>query len=140
MNLFERERVELMLNYAKSFIGTPYVWGANGGGAFDCSGYVQEVLSCIGLDPKGDQTAQKLYDFFIKKSRGSGIQKGSLLFWGKNVKSISHVSIALDFYHHIESGGGNSRTKTVADALTQNAMVRIRPISKRSDLISAIKI
>ena len=94
MNLFERERVELMLNYAKSFIGTPYVWGANGGGAFDCSGYVQEVLSCIGLDPKGDQTAQKLYDFFIKKVEARAFKKAAYCF-GEKMLKVFHMSVLL---------------------------------------------
>ena len=55
------------INYAKLFIGKPYLWGGEGPEGYDCSGFIQEVLSCIGLDPKGDQTAQGLYNYFSRK-------------------------------------------------------------------------
>ena len=140
MNLFEREIKELMVDYAKSFIGTPYKWGGSGAGGFDCSGFIQEVLSCVGLDPKGDQTAQNLYNYFINKGKGNGISKGSLLFWGKSNNKITHVSLAIDFWHHIEAGGGGRLTTNLKEAQRTGAMVRIRPITSRRDLFSAIKI
>ena len=140
MNLFEKETKELMIEYSKTFIGKPYRWGGEGVLGFDCSGFVQEVLSCVGLDPKGDQTAQGLFNHFIKRSKGSGVATGSLLFWGKNIDRITHVSIAIDYFYHIEAGGGNSRTIDLKTAERQGAMVRIRPIKSRKDLIAAIKI
>jgi cell wall-associated NlpC family hydrolase len=140
MNLFEKEVKDLMVDYAKIFIGTPYKWGGSGAGGFDCSGYIQEVLSCVGLDPKGDQTAQRLYDHFIKKGRGTGISKGSLLFWGKSENKITHVSMAIDYWHHIEAGGGGKLTVNLKEAQRLGAMVRIRPIKSRKNLFSAIKI
>tara|TARA_Y100001963_G_C6726152_1_gene421538 strand:+ start:621 stop:1043 length:423 start_codon:yes stop_codon:yes gene_type:complete len=140
MNLFDKETKEIMIKYAKSFIGTPYKWGGNGVSGFDCSGFIQEVLGCVGLDPRGDQTAQRLYDHFLKHSKGSGIAPGSLLFWGSTPEKITHVSLAIDYFYHIEAGGGNSRTTTIEVAESQGAMVRIRPLKSRKDLISAIKI
>ena len=136
----EKETKNIMIDYAKSFIGTPYLWGGESFGGFDCSGFVQEVLKCVGLDPKGDQTAQALYNYFSKKSLGSGIQKGSLLFFGKSLEKITHVAIAIDHYHMIEAGGGGINTINVSTAIKQKAMVRIRPIKNRNDIISAIKI
>ena len=73
MNLFEKETKELMIQYSKTFIGKPYRWGGEGVLGFDCSGFIQEVLSCVGFDPKGDQTAQGLYNYFVKYSKGSGV-------------------------------------------------------------------
>ena len=140
MNLFEKETKDLMVEYAKSFIGTPYKWGGNGAGSFDCSGYIQEVLSCVGYDPRGDQTAQNLYDHFIKRGKGNGITKGALLFWGKSENKITHVSMAIDYWHHIEAGGGGRTTINLREAQRIGAMVRIRPIKIRGDLFSAIKI
>jgi cell wall-associated NlpC family hydrolase len=140
MNLFERDVRDLMIDYAKTFIGTPYIWGGSGAGGFDCSGFIQEILKCVDLDPKGDQTAQKLFEFFSKNAKGSGISAGSILFWGKSEEKITHVSLALGYFHHIEAGGGGSKTRTVEDAQRTGAMVRIRPINSRKDLIGAIKI
>ncbi len=140
MNLFDKETKELMIEYAKTFIGTPYKWGGEGVAGFDCSGFIQEVLRCVGMDPKGDQTAQGLYNHFIKNSKGSGIAPGSVLFWGKDIDRITHVSLAINFFHHIEAGGGNSKTINLDVAERQGAMVRIRPLKSRKDLIAAIKI
>ena len=129
-----------MIEYSNTFIGKPYRWGGEGVLGFDCSGFVQEVLSCVGLDPKGDQTAQWLFNHFIKRSKGSGVATGSLLFWWKNIDRITHVSIAIDYFYHIEAGVGNSRTIYLKTAERQGAMVRIRPIKSRKDLIAEIKI
>jgi len=140
VNLFEKETTDILIHYAKTFIGKPYLWGGNGVRGFDCSGFVQEVLKCVGLDPKGDQTAQGLYNYFTKRSKGSGVAAGSLLFWGRDIDRITHVSIAIDYFYHIEAGGGNSKTINKEIAEKQGAMVRIRPLNSRKDLIAAIKI
>ena len=52
MNLFEKETKELMIEYSKTFIGKPYRWGGEGVLGFDCSGFIQEVLRCVGLRKK----------------------------------------------------------------------------------------
>lgn len=140
MNLFDKETTQLMIEYSKTFIGKPYRWGGEGVLGFDCSGFIQEVLGCVGLDPSGDQTAQGLYNHFIKNAKGSGIAPGALLFWGKSEQKITHVSLAIDYFYHIEAGGGNSRTVNLEVAEKQGAMVRIRPLKSRKDLIAAIKI
>lgn len=130
-----------LIEYAKSFIGVRYQWGGNGGGAFDCSGFVQEVLSCEGLDPGGDQTAQQLYNYFTTvKGYGSAIQKRSLLFFGGGRKNITHCAIAIGHSQMIEAAGGGRDVLTEADAIRANAMVRIRPILSRSDLVAAVVI
>ena len=131
-----------LIDYAKSFIGTRYQWGANGGGAFDCSGFVQEVLASQGYDPIGDQTALDLYRHFKNNDlgNGSGIHKNSLLFFGGSVDRITHVAMAIGNSLMIEAGGGGPRTETEDDAIRDNAMVRVRPILSRSDLVAAIKI
>jgi hypothetical protein len=37
-----------VVDYAKRFIGRPYVWGANGPGTFDCSGFTSYVYARFG--------------------------------------------------------------------------------------------
>jgi len=131
---------KLMVDYSKSFIGKPYLWGGEGPEAYDCSGFIQEVLSCIGYDPTGDQTAQGLYNYFSKTARGKGIAAGSLLFWGKSINRVTHVSMAINFFQHIEAGGGGRAINSLQKAKTSGAMIRIRPIVSRNDLLAAIKI
>jgi len=132
---------EIFLLYAMSFTGVPYLWGGNSVmDGVDCSGYVQECLAAIGEDPPGDQTAQSLYDYFESKQRYSKRRslEGRILFFGKDIDHITHVAIALNDHLMIESGGGDSTTETREDAIKRRAMVRVRPISNRRDLVAEI--
>lgn len=132
--------MELLIRYAMCFVGLPYKWaGDDAIAGFDCSGLVQEILASAGLDPKGDQTAQGLYDHFAKNSTHGVYGPGVLAFFGKSVREITHVAFCVDSYRMIEAGGGGSKTLTLNDAVTQNAYVRMRLIKNRSDLVATLK-
>jgi cell wall-associated NlpC family hydrolase len=131
-----KDRLNSAINYAYSFVGTPYRWGGeNPMTGYDCSGFVQEILRSVGLDPKGDQTAEDLYNkiFSISKFQPE-LKPGSLVFYGSPDK-IKHVAFAVNNFQVIEAGGGNSKTKTMEDAENQNAFVRIRPFDSRFDCV-----
>jgi len=134
--------MDKLIDYAMSFVGKPYQWGSDGPDSFDCSGLVQEIIASAGVDPKGDQTAQALYNHFAKNGKrpvfGAEIT-GSLLFFGKDFKSIKHVAFALDQYRMIEAGNGGKDVKTLKDARRKRAFVRVRLINSRSDLFATIK-
>jgi len=126
---------------AISFVTTPYMWGgSNAMKGLDCSGFVQKVLEEVGIDPPGDQTAQGLYNHFVKAGKQCQIGPDSLLFFGKSPSRITHIAIALTDEVMIEAGGGDSTTKTLEDAIKKEARVRIVPINKRKDLLDAFKI
>lgn len=129
-----------LIDYAKSFLGLPYRWaGDDPMGGFDCSGYVQEVLCGVGLDPPEDQTAHALFTHFSVVGRVKDEQTaGDLLFFGSWSK-IVHVAIAIDSYRMIEAGGGGKAVETRKDAEKQNAYIRIRPVSIRRDLFRIIE-
>jgi cell wall-associated NlpC family hydrolase len=130
----------ILTMFFTSSLNTPYKWGGdNPFNGFDCSGFVQEALSSIDLDPPCDQTSDALYRYFKDplKGRQNTLQFGSLLFFGKEEK-ITHVAIALNGVSMIEAGGGGSKTKTIDDAIRDKAYVRIRPIRRRLDLVCAI--
>jgi len=128
--------IKHMLTYAQSLLGAPYIWGGNGP-FFDCSGFVQEVLASVGVDPAGDQTAQALYDTCKAREWPSQFAHGSLLFYGKSRDKITHVAILLNDSLMIEAGGGDSSTLTLEDAIKKGAMVRQRPI--RKNFIAVLK-
>lgn len=131
--------IKLMIAYAKTWIGIPYKWGGNSPDGVDCSGFVQLVLQRVGLDPVGDQTAQAIYDHFLKTgSKIISAREGAIIFFGKNVKSITHVSIALNETDMIEAGGGGSKTNTYDDAVRDDAWVRIKPITNRRDVVAIL--
>lgn len=148
---------EILWEFIKANLGKPYIWGGQSSLiGFDCSGFVQEALACIGLDPKGDQTANALCDKLFDNVNSnhkcylddvvhSIYQFGDILFYGKNGDSltnqqISHVAIAINQKTMVEAGGGGSKTKTVLDAEKTNSLVRFRPIHSRRDLVCGFRL
>ncbi|MHB1709936.1 MAG: C40 family peptidase [Acidimicrobiales bacterium] len=64
---------------ARSRLGDPYVWGATGPNAFDCSGLVMWAYAQVGISLphySGAQYAETTHIPF------SAIQPGDLMFWG----------------------------------------------------------
>lgn len=132
--------MQILREYALSFVGIPYKWGASHpSDGYDCSGLVQELLRSCGIDPPGDQTAQALFNHFEKNSTWNVRQIGSLAFFGASPSAISHVAMLLDPYRMIEAGGGGSKTLTAQDAIRDNAFVRIRLVTSRKDLVAVLK-
>lgn len=125
-----------LISYLKSFIGSRYQWGGEGpyNIGFDCSGFILEGLRAFKLWGKADATSQAIYYFFYDKyKKETKPDLGCLLFFGKDKKSITHIGMAINNYQYIEAGGGDSKT-------VDKGMVRIRPISWRSDLVATIDI
>lgn len=132
--------MELLRDYALQFVGTPYLWaGDDPIYGYDCSGFVQELLASVGIDPPGDQTAQGLYDHFEKNGQYNVYGLGALAFYGKDAKHVIHVAMMLDPYRIIEAGGGGSKITSKEEAAKANAYIRIRLLKNRSDFIVAIK-
>lgn len=134
--------MHILYDYAMSFVGKPYIWGGDDAvQGFDCSGLVIEILQAAGVLPRNyDTTAQGLYLRF--KNSGRIVLSpdfGDLAFYGSYEK-ITHVGFCMDNHLMLEAGGGGSRTKTVQDAIDQNAYIRIRPIKSRKDLIALARI
>ena len=125
--------------YALRLVGKPYIWGGSGSGGFDCSGFVIECLQAFGILPQGDWTSQGLLERFerlgYKKVRKTEITGLEVCFSGK--ESATDCSIALDEEFIIEAGGG---TQKCTSAQNSTGMVRIRPLTWRTDFICAFKV
>lgn len=123
------------VKYAWTHLNSFYKWGGDDPSGWDCSGLVQEILAAVGLDPRGDQTADTLSIAFEKIDfYENGIQEGCLCFFGSAAR-VTHVGFSIGNGLMIEAGGGGSNTTSAAAAIRQNAYVRIRPISNRKDLV-----
>lgn len=129
---------KLTLEYAKSFLGDFYRWGGDDPSGWDCSGLCIEILKGAGVLPHHyDTTAKGLY-YEFKDDWITSIyaQPGALAFYGRSFEMISHVGFCVDHFRMIEAGGGNSKTLTVEDAISQDAFVRLRPCFYRNDFLT----
>ncbi|MCD9873418.1 C40 family peptidase [Streptomyces guryensis] len=104
-------RAAAALSYAYSKLGSPYVWGATGPDAFDCSGLVQAAYRSAGISLPRTTYAQ--IDAGRRVSR-SELAPGDLVFF---YSGISHVGIYV----------GNGM---MIHAPNPSAPVRIAPIDE----------
>ncbi len=77
---------------AKRHLGTKYRYGGESPKGFDCSGYTQYVFKKTGIDISRTSKTQAREGQRIKINEA---QKGDLLFFAKNGKTISHVGIVI---------------------------------------------
>ncbi|MGW2517119.1 NlpC/P60 family protein [Streptomyces sp. NPDC001617] len=104
-------RAAAAVSYAYSKLGSPYVWGATGPSAFDCSGLVQAAYRSVGVSLPRTTYAQ--IDAGRRVSR-SELLPGDLVFF---YSGISHVGIYI----------GNGQ---MIHAPNPSAPVRVAPIDE----------
>ena len=82
-----------VLAFAQQQLGKPYVWGATGPGAFDCSGLTGAAYRAAGLSLPRTSREQWFAGPHVSLS---DLQPGDLLFWASdpnNPGSIHHVAL-----------------------------------------------
>jgi cell wall-associated NlpC family hydrolase len=86
-------RARAVLDYASHQLGDPYVWGAAGPNAFDCSGLAQQAYQQIGVNLPHNAAAQWAQGPRIPNGQE---QPGDLVFFTEGTGSVQHVGIVLD--------------------------------------------
>lgn len=126
-------KLMLAIKTAFKLYGTRYNWGGQTPmGGLDCSGFICVVFSSIGLiGNREDLSSSMLAKKFPNEIKEP--KRGDLAFYGK--KHITHVALFIDNQHIIEAAGGGSNTRSMEDAILQQAYVRIRPYKYRGDLL-----
>ncbi|MEU4095334.1 C40 family peptidase [Streptomyces sp. NPDC026673] len=81
--------VASVIGFLKAQVGKPYVYGATGPSAYDCSGLTQAAFRTIGVELPRTSQAQSTFGTQISVS---AVQPGDLVFWG-GVGSAYHVAV-----------------------------------------------
>ena len=83
---------EQLVEYAKQFLGVPYVWGGNGPKSFDCSGFTKYVYAHFGYGLNRTASAQMSNGVKVSLEE---LQPGDLVFFnnGRVRTSASHVGM-----------------------------------------------
>ena len=92
-----------VINYAYNFLGKPYVFGATGPNAFDCSGFTSYVYKHFGVTIPRTSQSQSGAGTAVSRSN---LAAGDLVFFN-TYTSRGHVGIYIgggDFIHAASSG------------------------------------
>jgi len=80
--------------YALAQLGTPYLWGGESAGGFDCSGLVQAAYDAAGVPLP--RVAQAQYDTTVANAVAlDHVQPGDLVFFGASRAAITHVGMVV---------------------------------------------
>ena len=91
-----RELADRLVEYAETFLGTPYRYGANGPKRFDCTGYTRYVYGHFGYHNLSRSAKDQAKDGReVDISDFHNLQKGDILAIGsrRNPKVVGHAAI-----------------------------------------------
>lgn len=91
-----------ILELAKQQLGDPYVYGATGPNAFDCSGFTSFVYKNNGFSLARMCSGQMAQGVIVSRE---GLQVGDLIFFGPSLGGVNHVGIYAGDGQVIHAGG-----------------------------------
>lgn len=96
VELTVEDLADRIVDYAATFLGTPYRYGANGPKRFDCTAYTRYVYRHFGIDELSRSSRDQSHDGReVDISDPKNLQKGDILLLGsrRNPKVVGHVGI-----------------------------------------------
>lgn len=97
-----KDKATELIEIAKQYIGTPYIYGGTGPNGFDCSGFVQHVYQKIGISLPRTSYTQATVGTPVTYEQ---LMPGDIVCFGAN--SINHVGIYVgdgQFIHSPRTG------------------------------------
>lgn len=92
-----------IIDYAKQFLNSPYLWGGKSFMGIDCSGFTSVVFDCFGIQLPRDASDQvhlgKAVEFVNE------IKAADLVFFANSESKITHVGIAINQDQIIHASG-----------------------------------
>lgn len=88
-----------LVDFAKSYMNVPYVWGGTTPKGFDCSGFTKYVMNAYGVDIRRVSQDQAKDGIYVPKNH---LSVGDLVFFDTKGDGISHVGIYIgngEFIH-----------------------------------------
>ena len=102
-----------LADYAKQFVGYPYVYGGNSPSGFDCSGFMQYVFAQFGYTINRTATAQLQNGTSVSYD---GMQPGDIVYFGYG-STASHVGMYIGDGQFVHAQ--NSSTGVVISSLSE---------------------
>jgi len=120
----ENSRSMRIIDYAKKFIGTPYVWGGtNLEKGVDCSGFVYSVMKNFGITLNRGSMYQYSNGVPVKKDE---LLVGDLVFFDTDMNGgISHVGIYMGGGQFIHSSSSKKTWGVTISSLYESYYVRV---------------
>ncbi|HHW21492.1 MAG TPA: SH3 domain-containing protein [Clostridiaceae bacterium] len=103
-----------IVEYSKTLLGVPYVWGGHSTKGFDCSGFTQYVFAKFGIKLPSSSYA---YASIGTKVSRSELQKGDILLWDTEKNgTVGHVGIYIGngMFIHASSSKKKVVTRSLA--------------------------
>ena len=125
------------IDYAHTFLGTPYLWAGDDPSGLDCSGYVIECLKGIGAVHKNfDMSANSLLKKYEAQEEVAP-SIGGLFFHIKDSKAY-HVGIYIGSGLGWSASGGGKRTTSTEIAWKKNAFIKQHKV--RTENVEFVKL
>ncbi len=110
-NIFDKN---VLIDFAYTFLNTPYLWGGKSFHGADCSGFTQTVFKLVGIRLPRDAWQQAEVG---KNISFTEVEEGDLAFFKNEKGKIAHVGICLDEHEIIHCS-----TKVRMDTLTNDGI------------------
>lgn len=91
-----------VIAYAKTFLGTPYEWAADGPNTFDCSGFTKYVYAHFGVSMGRTTYVQITQGQYVSREN---LQPGDLVFFGTGTPHHVGIYIGNNSYIHAPKTG-----------------------------------